>query len=162
MSFTRKIKKVYHSVRLLLCMEGYKRAEYIRKHKLFGAMGENCYFHPWKLPADSQMIFLHDNVAVAANVTFVNHDIAGAMLNRKNNTSEFQYFVEPIEIHDNVLIGTNVTVLPCVIGDNVVVGAGSVVSKNLEGGGVYAGNPIRKLGEFADFEAKRRAYTRSK
>ena len=46
--FIKMIVKCYHSFRLLLCMEGYKRAEYIRKHNLFGSMGENCigcYFY---------------------------------------------------------------------------------------------------------------------
>lgn len=38
--FIKMIVKCYHSFRLLLCMEGYKRAEYIRKHNLFGSMGD--------------------------------------------------------------------------------------------------------------------------
>lgn len=44
-----------------------------------------------------------------------------------------------------VCIGTNATVLPVSICDNVVVGAGAVVTKNITEPGYYAGNPARKL-----------------
>lgn len=48
-------------------------------------------------------------------------------------------------IGNNVSIGTNATILPVVISDNVVVGAGSVVTKDIYEPGVYAGNPARKI-----------------
>jgi acetyltransferase-like isoleucine patch superfamily enzyme len=48
-------------------------------------------------------------------------------------------------IGDYVSIGTNATVLPVNIVDHVVVGAGSVVTKDIIEPGVYAGNPARKL-----------------
>jgi acetyltransferase-like isoleucine patch superfamily enzyme len=44
-----------------------------------------------------------------------------------------------------VSIGTNATILPVTIVDNVVIGAGSVVTKDIREAGVYAGNPARKL-----------------
>ncbi len=48
-------------------------------------------------------------------------------------------------IGSHVSIGTNVTVLPVRICDHVVVGAGSVVTKDITEPGIYAGNPARKL-----------------
>ena len=48
-------------------------------------------------------------------------------------------------IGNHVSIGTNVTVLPVTICDRVVVGAGSVVTKDITTPGVYAGNPARLL-----------------
>ena len=48
-------------------------------------------------------------------------------------------------VGNNVSIGTNVTVLPVSICDHVVVGAGSVVTKNITAPGIYAGNPARLL-----------------
>ena len=51
-------------------------------------------------------------------------------------------------IGNNVSIGTNVTVLPVSICDNVVVGAGSVVTKDITVSGVYAGNPAKLIREF--------------
>jgi acetyltransferase-like isoleucine patch superfamily enzyme len=48
-------------------------------------------------------------------------------------------------IGDNVCIGSNSTILPVRICDDVVIGAGSVVTKNILESGKYAGNPVRKL-----------------
>jgi acetyltransferase-like isoleucine patch superfamily enzyme len=48
-------------------------------------------------------------------------------------------------IGDNVSIGSNATILPIKICDNVVIGAGSVVTKDISLPGVYAGNPARLI-----------------
>ena len=53
---------------------------------------------------------------------------------------------KPITIGNDCWIGGNVTILPGVtIHDNVIVGAGSVVTKDLASGAIYAGNPARKI-----------------
>ena len=46
-------------------------------------------------------------------------------------------------VGDRVSIGTNATVLPVTICDDVVIGAGAVVTRNITEPGVYAGNPAR-------------------
>lgn len=46
---------------------------------------------------------------------------------------------------NHVSIGTNATILPVQICDNVVIGAGSVVTKDITERGIYAGNPARKI-----------------
>ena len=46
-------------------------------------------------------------------------------------------------IGDRVSIGSNATILPVVICDDVVIGAGAVVTKNIERPGIYAGVPAR-------------------
>ncbi len=48
-------------------------------------------------------------------------------------------------IGNHVSIGTNATILPVMIADNVVIGAGSVVTKDISAPGVYVGNPARKI-----------------
>jgi acetyltransferase-like isoleucine patch superfamily enzyme len=48
-------------------------------------------------------------------------------------------------IGDNVSIGSNATILPVNIVNDVVIGAGAVVTKDINEPGVYAGNPARKL-----------------
>ena len=49
------------------------------------------------------------------------------------------------EIGNNVSIGTNATILPVRIVDNVVIGAGSVVTQDILEFGIYAGNPAHKI-----------------
>lgn len=52
---------------------------------------------------------------------------------------------EETRIANNVLIGSNSSILPVSITDNVIIGAGSVVTKNITEPGVYAGNPAKKI-----------------
>src|SRR5690606_23924821 len=48
-------------------------------------------------------------------------------------------------IGNKVSIGSNATILPVNICDNVVIGAGAVVTKNINTPGVYVGNPAKKI-----------------
>lgn len=52
---------------------------------------------------------------------------------------------KPTTIGNNVSIGSNATILPISICENVVIGAGAVVTKNITEPGVYAGNPAKKI-----------------
>jgi acetyltransferase-like isoleucine patch superfamily enzyme len=49
------------------------------------------------------------------------------------------------KIGNNVSIGTNSTILPVCICNNVVIGAGSVVTRDISEAGIYAGNPARLI-----------------
>jgi acetyltransferase-like isoleucine patch superfamily enzyme len=51
----------------------------------------------------------------------------------------------PTTLGDRVSIGTNATLLPVSICNDVVVGAGAVVTRDITEPGVYAGNPARKI-----------------
>ena len=53
-------------------------------------------------------------------------------------------------IGDRVSIGSNATLLPVSICDDVIIGAGSVVTKNIDTPGTYAGNPVKRLGGASD------------
>lgn len=74
----------------------------------------------------------------------------------EDNTNNFQYFTAPIEIFDNVLIGTGTIILPGkTIGPNCVIGGGTVVSRNIPAEVVAAGNPVRVIESFDTFVKKR-------
>lgn len=49
------------------------------------------------------------------------------------------------KVGNRVSIGSNATILPVDICDNVVIGAGAVVTKNIKESGVYVGNPAKKI-----------------
>lgn len=86
---------------------------------------------------------------LASGVSFINHDIVPAMLNKKYKTRGFQSKRGCISIGDNVMIGAGTVILPDVrIGSNVVIGAGSIVCKDIPDNSVAAGVPCRVVGEF--------------
>lgn len=61
---------------------------------------------------------------------------------------------KPIVLGDNVWLGGDVTILPGVtIGSNTVIGAGSVVTKDIPSGVVAAGNPCRVMREITQADA---------
>jgi acetyltransferase-like isoleucine patch superfamily enzyme len=53
-------------------------------------------------------------------------------------------------IGNHVSIGSNATILPVKIADHVVIGAGSVVTKDINEPGIYAGNPAKKIRDIGD------------
>lgn len=77
-----------------------------------------------------------NNVMLGPNVMIAT---ASHPLARRNTE-----FGQPISIGDDVRIGGYVSVLAGVsIGDNSVIGAGSVITKDITGNGVYTGNPCQ-------------------
>lgn len=89
------------------------------------------FWQPRTFPTDPELISIGENVMLATGVLFVNHDIVPAMLNRKYKTDVF--------LSKNGCIS---------IGDNVMIGAGSIVCKDIPDNSVAAGVPCRVVGEF--------------
>ena len=82
---------------------------------------------------------------VIGNDCFIGHGVM--FLNDKFSNGEVN-FNPPFEdtiIGNNVLIGSNATILPVSICDDVIIGAGSVVTKDITKPGVYIGNPAKKI-----------------
>lgn len=111
-------------------------------------MGENVSIQSRVIPLYSELIYFHNNIAVARNVDFVTHDIMHVVFNRlpEYEDTHFRERIGCIEIMDNVFIGSNSVILYGTrIGPNVVVASGSVVTKDCEPNSVYAGTPAKKL-----------------
>lgn len=108
-------------------------------------IGENFYANHNLIILDGNKVTFGDNVFIAPNCAFYT---AGHPLDPEQRNKGLEY-AKPIEVGDNVWIGGNVVVLPGVkIGDNCVIGAGSVVTKDVPENSVAVGNPckvIRKL-----------------
>ena len=139
-----------------------KRTDYIRKHHLFGSIGNNCSIQSRKLPLHSELIFLHDNVRIASNVGFVTHDVIHSMLNRKFHTNAFIERVGCIEIMDNVFVGSGTRILYNTrIGSNVIIGSDSLVNKDIPDNSVYAGVPAHYICSFDEYVKKARKYSDS-
>lgn len=161
-------KKLYECKELIHDFNNSRpsEVEYREKsiRKVFAEVGENCYIEPpfhanWGCNmhvgnnfyanfnltvVDDADIYIGDNVMIAPNVMIATgtHPVCPELREKM-----YQYNL-PVHIGNRVWIGAGVIILPGVtIGDNSVVGAGSVVTKDIPSGVVAVGNPCRVLRE---------------
>ena len=137
-----------------------RRTRFMKKHRLYGAIGDKCVIQKRKLPLYSNLIYLHNNVKIASNVGFVTHDIIHTMLNAKAPGSGHIERVGCIEVMDNVFIGSGTRILyDTRIGSNVIIGSDSLVNKDIPDNSVYAGVPARFICTFDEYVEKSKAYS---
>ena len=86
-----------------------------------------------------ELVTIGSNCFIGHGVMFINDLFKTGKLGGKK---ENWY---PTSIGNNVLVGSNATILPVKICNDVVIGAGSVVTKDINEKGFYAGNPAKKL-----------------
>ena len=124
---------------------------------LYGcSIGDNCFIGPFveiqknvvignntKVQSHTficELVTIGDKCFIGHGVMFINDLFEdGKPANGKKSKWK------PTTIGNNVSIGSNATILPVKICDNVVIGAGSVVTKDILQKGVYAGNPAKKF-----------------
>ena len=105
-------------------------------------IGENFYANVNCVILDEAPVTFGDNVFVAPNCGFYT---AGHPFDIEQRNRGLEY-ARPITIGDNVWIGAQVCVLPGVtIGSGCVIGAGSVVNKDIPEGTLAVGNPCRVI-----------------
>ncbi|VVD85694.1 serine acetyltransferase [Pandoraea commovens] len=85
-----------------------------------------------------ELVDIGDDCFIGHGVMFIN-DVFSTGGPARGNKSLWK----STRIGNRVSIGSNATILPVTICDGVVIGAGAVVTKNIEVPGIYAGNPAR-------------------
>lgn len=122
---------------------------------LYGCkIGPNCFIGPFveiqrgvsigKGTRISSHTFICEGVHIGENC-FIAHGVM--FTNDKYTESRENWILRTTEIGNNVRIGSNATILPVKIGDNSIIGAGAVVTKDVPPNTVVAGvpaGPIRK------------------
>ena len=110
-------------------------------------VGKNLFCNYNCTIIDVGKVVIGDNCQIAPNVAIYT---AGHPVHPAARNTTYEYGID-ITIGNNVWIGGNTVILPGVhIGDNVVIGAGSVVTKDIPSWYIAAGNPcklIRKITE---------------
>ncbi|MBF0301285.1 MAG: aminotransferase class I/II-fold pyridoxal phosphate-dependent enzyme [Oligoflexia bacterium] len=99
-------------------------------------IGNNCFI-------GHSVVFINDNYPKSVNLD-----------GKMESEDDWKGRYVKTKIHDNVSIGSNVTILGSVeIGEGAIIGAGSVVTKNVPARQIWAGNPAKKLRD-VDVEIK--------
>lgn len=110
-------------------------------------VGDNFYANYYCTILDVGKIIIGDNVKFGPNVSIYT---AGHPIHPDSRNSGYEYGIE-ITIGDNVWVGGNVVLNPGVhIGRNTVIGAGSVVTKDIPDNVIAAGNPCRVLRQITE------------
>ena len=110
-------------------------------------VGENFFANYHFVVLDVGRVKIGDNAQIAPNVSIYT---AGHPVHPESRNSGYEYGIA-VTIGDNVWIGGNVCILPGVtIGNNAVIGAGSVVVRDIPDNVIAAGNPCRVIREITD------------
>jgi len=134
-----------------------KNVKYVEPVNLYGCkIGDDCFIGPFveiqkevtignKTRIQSHS-FICELVSIGKHC-FIGHGVM--FINDTFSTGGPAYgnrdLWKKTTIGNNVSIGSNATILPVRICDNTVIGAGAVVTKDIERPGIYAGNPARFL-----------------
>lgn len=125
---------------------GLPSVEELRKYGM--TIGDNCHIYTNKIDYGHAFLISMGNNVTISDARLLTHD---------GSTKKVVGYsrIGRIDIGDDVFIGADVIVLPNVkIGSRVIVGAGSVVTKDIPDDSIAVGNPARVVGTYSDFEKK--------
>jgi acetyltransferase-like isoleucine patch superfamily enzyme len=108
------------------------------------AIGRNCKISSHTFICEG--VTIEDDVFIGHGVTFVNDSYPRATAPTGTLQTEADWTVEPTVVKKGASIGSGATILANVaIGENAIIGAGSVVTKNVPANAIVAGNPAKIL-----------------
>ena len=121
-------------------------------------LGDNCFIGPFVEIQKNVIIGENSRIQshcfICEGVTIGNHCFIGHGTMFTNDLFDSpnieSWIMHETNVGNNVRIGSNVTILPVVIGDNVIIGAGAVVTKDVPSNCVIAGNPAKIIRKIED------------
>lgn len=120
-----------------------------------GTIGKNCEIQSQvEFGSEPYLISIGDHVRITQGVKFITHDGGVWILREQQELSDIDVFGK-IKIGNNVHIGWNAIIMPNVtIGDNCVIGAGSVVTKDIPDNSIAVGVPARVIENVDEYKEK--------
>ena len=107
-------------------------------------IGENCKIQSHTFICEG--VTIEDNVFIGHNVTFINDRFPRATTADGTLQRDADWVCEPTVVRHGASIGSSATLLGGItVGENAIVGAGSVVTRNVPANTIVAGNPARIL-----------------
>lgn len=116
-------------------------------------VGEDCRVLSGDFSSEPWLVKIGDRVTVSIGCRFMTHDGIGWLF-RDEKGRRYRY--GPISVGSDSFIGAGASVMPGVtIGERCIIGAGSVVTKDIPAGSVAVGNPARVLEQTYDSVRRR-------
>lgn len=107
-------------------------------------VGNNTLIAPYTVVFAKFGVKIGDNCLISSNCGISSYNHTQNSLNRMADQEQDYKYSKPVTIGNNVWIGMNVNILPGVtIGDNSVIGSGSVVTKSIPANEIWFGNPAK-------------------
>lgn len=152
--------KIIEKIRLKFFIKsGFPYARYLKKRGTLRRQGEGCFIAKNAGLPDGYLTAIGKNVWITDGCRLLCHDASVIMLNIRDASHLDR--VAPISLGDHVFLGNRTTILPGVtVGSHVIVGAGSVVTRDIPDGEVWAGNPARRICTTQSYRERLRAATR--
>lgn len=118
-------------------------------------IGDKCeIYKSVSFGSEPYLVSIGNKSKITNQVSFITHDGGMHVLRNLGYIKNGEKFGS-IKIGDNVFIGNKVTLLPGIsIGDNCIIGAGSIVTKNFEKNSIIAGIPARKISDIESYFEK--------
>ena len=130
--------RIFNQIKMLYYRVFCDKISVYRKHGM--KIGNGCFINTWNFLGECYLIEIGDKVRITDGVKIFTHG-GGNIL--RESYPNFDFFGK-VCIGNNVYIGNNCLIMPGVtIGDNVVVGAGSIVTKSVPSNHVVCGNPAK-------------------
>ena len=112
-------------------------------------IGKNCKIQSHTFICEG--VTIEENVFIGHNVTFINDRFPRATTADGRLQRKADWVCEPTLVQHGASIGSSVTLLGGItVGENAIVGAGSVVTKDVPANTIVAGNPARILRKIAE------------
>lgn len=140
--------RIFHLIKELVIRFTKSGVEYAKYKGV--TVGKDCRIYTRNFGTEPWLISIGNKVTITSGVIILTHDGSTWLMNDKKGR---RFLYKKVVIGSNVFIGVNSIIMPGVkIDDNVIIAAGSIVTKSVPTGVIVAGNPARVIGYYENYQ----------